>query len=173
MSIRPSPPRRRFSNACNRGGVSWLQAFHYLQVIHTLAWTRTNTTTSHHVPEVVFEDPAALCCGLEEVAEAFRALRACSPEHIEEPLLTDAALLCAAGEAPAGVVCLQLRQRYFGRLEVRSAVLVDTDESGRITRFEERWNMAPLVTGALFQWTRRLNGKLSFALTPRLLRTPC
>jgi len=115
-------------------------------------------------PDVVFEDPAAYCVGKDEVREAFRALRACTPEQLDEPrLIVD-------GDGEGATAVFALRQRYFGYLEVQSTLHVHTAADGRINRFEERWNGAPLLEGAPFRWSRRLNGVLSSALTPLLIK---
>ena len=109
--------------------------------------------------DVVFEDPAARCSGVDEVAEAFRALRACSPESLRPP----------RAQARAGAVTVLLDQRYFGFLRVESELVVSLDSQGKISRLEERWNGAPLLGLPPVTWARRLNGMLSFALTSRLL----
>ena len=108
--------------------------------------------------DVTFEDPAARCCGRDEVQEAFRALRICRPEHLIAP---DA----VAGEKP-GSTRVQLHQRYFGRLALHSELLVHTAPDGRICAFEERWNGVELLKAAPFRWARRWNGIASAALTP-------
>ena len=89
-------------------------------------------------PDVAFEDPAALVEGLDEVREAFRAVRAFAP----------------SADAPAEVAQIDAR-RYVVRtavryalpltgpdgLVVRSDVLVTLAErDGKIERLEERWN---------------------------------
>ena len=112
---------------------------------------------------VTFEDPAAACCGRAEVVEAFRALRACKPQHVTAPQL------CYS--APRTTVLL-LHQRYFGRgeggLVVRSELHVGLDDAGVICSFEERWNGKRLLgdgVGALWP-VRRINGIVSFCVTP-------
>ena len=127
---------------------------------------------------VTFEDPVARCCGRAEVAEAFRALHACRPEHVCKPWIAS---------VDDESVTVRLHQRYFGWLEVRSVLHVSCEASGGgglITGFEERWNGAQLVSlkvlgapsGALTRWLallpdvpvfcRRLNGLVSYMLTP-------
>ena len=117
--------------------------------------------------DVVFEDPAACCVGRAEVVEAFRALKACRPRSLQPPRT------CArqrVGEIERHVVWLD--QHYFGVLRVRGTVVVDVrTASGRIARFEERWNAAPLWDIAPLRWTRRLNGVLSGTLTPLVVRS--
>jgi hypothetical protein len=111
------------------------------------------------VDDVTFEDPAALCCGRDEAVEAFRALRAMSPEHMTPPQVC---------YSTAGGCVVLLHQRYFRRLVVRSELHVRLDDTGRICSFEERWNGRPLLEGGVFgaaRAARRLNGVLSFAVT--------
>lgn len=56
------------------------------------------------------QDPAASCAGVGEVQEAFRALKAIKPEHIEAPK-------AFPGEEPDSTRVV-LKQRYFGTLQV-------------------------------------------------------
>jgi len=115
-------------------------------------------------PRVVFEDPAVLCVGTDEVQEAFRALHAARPESLDEPRLV------VDGESEGATAIFALRQRYVGFLEVNSTLHIHTAADGRISRFEERWNGAPLLSAAPFRWARRFNGRLSSALTPLLVK---
>jgi len=115
-------------------------------------------------PDVVFEDPAVLCIGTDEVQEAFRALHAARPEQLDEPRLV------VDGESEGATAVFALRQRYAGFLEVSSTLLIHTAADGRISRFEERWNGAPLLKAAPFRWSRRFNGRLSSFLTPLLVK---
>ena len=112
---------------------------------------------------VVFEDPVAKCIGLAETSEAFRALRACKPEHVSEPLI-------ALSEPHKMLV--RLHQRYFGWLVVRSVLHVQR-EGALISKIEERWKGVPLVSFPELpldfpSFCRRLNGLVSYQLT-RLL----
>jgi hypothetical protein len=113
--------------------------------------------------DVTFTDPAARCAGRGEVCEAFRALRACRPEHVEEPV--------AVGRMPDGSVHVHLHQRYsiITSFTVKSVLVVRTDASGRLSELEERWNGAPLLDFAAFRWVRRVNGVISSLLTPMIL----
>ena len=118
-------------------------------------------------PDVAFEDPAALVEGLDEVREAFRAVRAFAP----------------SADAPAEVAQIDAR-RYVVRtavryalpltgpdgLVVRSDVLVTLAErDGKIERLEERWNGARLLEGFPFDMVRRGVGIVLRAITPWLL----
>ena len=109
---------------------------------------------------VTFEDPVAVCCGRAEVVEAFRALRACMPEHVTAPQV------CCSTPSTAVVL---LHQRYFGRFVVRSELHVGLDDAGSICWFEERWNGKRLLgDGIRALWpVRRLNAFLSFLVTPK------
>ena len=122
--------------------------------------------------DVTFTDPAASCHGRAEVAEAFRALRACHPEHIQPPL--------AGAKMPlddGSSYTIQLHQRYFAGarflpmqgLEVHSTLIVRVASDGRICAFEERWNGAPLFSLSPFRFARRVNGLISAMLTPLLV----
>eukprot|EP00931_Biecheleriopsis_adriatica_P055431 TRINITY_DN32777_c0_g1_i2.p1 TRINITY_DN32777_c0_g1~~TRINITY_DN32777_c0_g1_i2.p1 ORF type:complete len:189 (-),score=37.17 TRINITY_DN32777_c0_g1_i2:34-600(-) len=106
-------------------------------------------------------DPLALCQGDAEVREAFRALKACKPEQLQVPNL--------AGITEDGSLLVELQQRYFNCLCVKSTLVVSVAASGEIRRFEERWNGVPLLDTAPFPWSRRLNGILSYALSSRLV----
>ena len=121
--------------------------------------------------DVEFEDPAALCHGAEEVVEAFRALKVCKPEHLTAP-----ALAADSGDGRSAPVVVLLHQRYFGFLEVHSVQCVTLAADGRIRRFEERWNCAPLTQLALpgaydlARASRRLNGLVSYAGTRAVVK---
>jgi len=67
-------------------------------------------------PGVVFEDPAACCVGTDEVREAFRALRACKPEQLDEPRLA------VDGESEGATAVFALRQKYFCSLVTASGL---------------------------------------------------
>ena len=86
---------------------------------------------------------------------------------------------------------IQLDQTYFGKLPVKSTLHVhynynvrkapdkqagadaDADAGGslEIERFEERWNGVPLLWALPFMISRRINGILSYAATPVVLRS--
>ena len=97
-------------------------------------------------PGVVFEDPVACCVGTWEVCEGFRALGSCAPESIWPAEIVHArADSGGSGDGGSNTVVFHLRQRYFGWLNVESALLVSTNSSGMITRIEERWNGSELL----------------------------
>ena len=136
--------------------------------------------------DATFTDPAAACVGRAEVVEAFRALGACSPEHVAPPLAVSERTVSTAGGTgddggPAtGAVHVEseffLHQRYFkgayySGLVVRSTLVVRADNAGRICAVEERWNGAPLLRFSAFRFARRVNGMLSALLTPYVSRT--
>ena len=108
---------------------------------------------------VTFTDPAARCSGKAEVAEAFRALKACTPQHVDQP---------AAVAMPDGSVHLHLHQRYsiIRSFTIKSVLVVRMDSDGRVCELEERWNGAKLLDFAAFRFSRRVNGILSALLTP-------
>ena len=112
---------------------------------------------------VTFTDPAARCTGRAECVEAFRALRAFEPQHVEEP---------SAVAMPDGSLHLYLHQRYsiLTSFTIRSVLVVRTDDTGRVSELEERWNGAPLIGFPAFRWVRRVNGVVSSLLTPIILR---
>eukprot|EP00802_Teleaulax_amphioxeia_P026415 Tamp_27482.p1 GENE.Tamp_27482~~Tamp_27482.p1 ORF type:complete len:191 (+),score=34.39 Tamp_27482:116-688(+) len=112
-------------------------------------------------PDVTFEDPAARCTGIGELQEAFRALKRLHPKHISAPK--------AVPGDDAGSSRVLLHQQYLGFIELESELLVRTAPDGRISAFEERWNRVPLLEAAPFRFARRLNGLISYALTPLAL----
>ena len=130
--------------------------------------------------DATFTDPAAACVGRAEVVEAFRALGACSPEHVAPPLAVSERTVSTAGGTDDPAVHVEseffLHQRYFNGayysgLVVRSTLVVRTDNAGRICAVEERWNGAPLLRFSAFRFARRVNGMLSALLTPYVSRT--
>ena len=103
--------------------------------------------------------------GSERGVEAFRALQACAPRSLQPPRI--------AAKHRRGAIeqhVFFLDQHYFGALRVRGTILVDIRAGGEISRFEERWNAAPLLDIPPFGWARRLNGILSGILTPLVIR---
>ncbi len=110
--------------------------------------------------DITFEDPAALCRGPAEVAEAFRALLWLEPEHVGAPQVCYSA---------ADSVIVLLHQRYVGRLVLRSELHVGLDRNGLICSMEERWNGKKLLGSEIMRPVRRLNGLLSFYVTTKLL----
>eukprot|EP00931_Biecheleriopsis_adriatica_P055432 TRINITY_DN32777_c0_g1_i3.p1 TRINITY_DN32777_c0_g1~~TRINITY_DN32777_c0_g1_i3.p1 ORF type:complete len:179 (-),score=34.90 TRINITY_DN32777_c0_g1_i3:34-570(-) len=132
---------------------------HVLEVVSQMYSGRG--LTARLSSDVAFEDPLALCQGDAEVREAFRALKACKPEQLQVPNL--------AGITEDGSLLVELQQRYFNCLCVKSTLVVSVAASGEIRRFEERWNGVPLLDTAPFPWSRRLNGILSYALSSRLV----
>jgi hypothetical protein len=123
---------------------------------------------------VTFEDPAAICKGIHEVQEAFRALKALHPESESPPRCVDV--------QPLGnsiVLTFVLNQQYqlplYGALHLRSFLDVtvelqqmkDNPESEfLITRMKESWNGKPLAWPYMLYYpSRRLNGILSYRFT--------
>ena len=49
-----------------------------------------------------------------------------------------------------------------------SKVVAEHDAEGRIVQLEDRWKGLPLLDSPPFTWARRLNGVMSFWLTPLL-----
>ena len=112
--------------------------------------------------DISFQAPVLQCQGQGEVVEAFRALNACSPEHVSEPHLL---------HVHGNVATVRLHQRYFGWLNVRSTLIVKLGEDGLTCEaFEERWNDLPLIAWEAARLSRRMNGILSSVLTPVFIR---
>ena len=113
-------------------------------------------------PSVVFTDPAAETRGVAELAEAFRALQIMKPVNEEFNFV--------AHHEP-GCACVDLWQRYtiFGRpFKLYSRVLARHDAAGRIESIREWWRGVPLSDAALLAIARRVNGVISYQLTPWL-----
>jgi len=108
--------------------------------------------------DVTFEDPAAICVGHNEVAEAFRALKVLQPKLLDPPTVT-----------PSGSVYVaDLHNEYLLRnkaVVLRSSLFITVGPDGRIVHLEERWNHRPLLDVAPVRWARRVNGVLSYSLT--------
>ena len=134
--------------------------------------------------DVAFEDPVALCEGIDEVREAFRALRWFRPERAAPSTVERIA---------ANRYVVRTATRYaapfdLGAFVVRSDVIVDTraeergnneadgtrasEETGKIRRVEERWNGALLLEGFPFDMVRRSVGLCSYACTSRIPSPP-
>jgi hypothetical protein len=117
-------------------------------------------------PRCVFSDPVVLSVGAMECAEIFRALKCLSPVSLDTPRLLS---VVHEGQSSTRVL-VQLRQQYNHSVEISSVLLVDVDTSDVdhlvITRFEERWNNVPVLENNPFTTVRRLNGVLSYRLTP-------
>lgn len=122
---------------------------------------------------VTFADPAAVCKGRGEVAEAFRALRFLKPQSLMSPY-------CVNVEPKGASIILTyiLHQRYMGWIRLPSLLVVDVQLKQRtdmpqsdflVLHMEEQWNGVPLLTTYLNKMVRRLNGVASFWLTQRLL----
>ena len=128
---------------------------------------------------VVFEDPVALCSGVGEVAEAFRALKAVDPECRKPPMFVNLLRTTTPdnGDDPnMRKLRLKLSQSYGGgRLDVDSDLLITVRKSdGMITRFEERWNGTPLLgmgspLEPMFSFSRRILGRISYAVTTHII----
>ena len=111
-------------------------------------------------------------CGFFSLPEG-NPIAVCSPKTVAVlPFNAEAA---TRGSAPGVTVqVLELNQRYFGFLRVKSALHVHytaAEEGGalEIVRFEERWNGVPLLWAAPFVASRRINGLLSFRATSAVL----
>ena len=111
---------------------------------------------------VTFDDPAASCRGVDEIAEAFRALQALDPIPLQEPELVY--LSTAKREF---VFRQTMEYTIGGKVVLDSLVVVEDDGEGRVVRMKELWNGVPLLPGSFV--SRRLNGLVSYALTSRML----
>jgi hypothetical protein len=120
-----------------------------------------------------FEDPAAICKGKPEFQEAFRALTHLQPQSLNPPT-------CVHVQPHGDSILLTyaLNQRYLGRLELRSLLMVQVQLQRRhdvpesdflVLRMEEHWNGIPPLSSYLFWAVRRVNGIVSHQLTSRLL----
>ena len=114
-------------------------------------------------PDVAFEVPAALVEGLDEVREAFRAVRAFAPS-------ADAP---AEAQIDARRYVVRTAVRYAlpltgpDGLVVRSDVLVTLAErDGKIERLEERWSGARLLEGFPFDMVRRGVSSRAISFSP-------
>jgi hypothetical protein len=120
------------------------------------------TDESSFADSVIFEDPAAKCLGVAEVQEAFRALAKLQPKTLDWEL--------GCVDEDRKTVEVNVWQRYqigFGKgTDLYSKILVSYDEEGQITKMVDLWRGLPLLSSAPFTWSRRLNGLLSFQLTP-------
>jgi len=124
---------------------------------------------SMFAPDAVFEDPAAKCSGVHEIVEAFRALKACRPESLSKPRVIFNSYILGS-DGLGSIILVELHQRYFGALQVRSYAVVETGMDGLIKRVEERWNGVPILEFEPFPTVRRLNGLFSYALTSTFIR---
>ena len=134
---------------------------------------------------VTFEDPAALCEGIGEVREAFRAASHFEPRELEPASVTQVAedqyvvrtsltwMLPVLGEThvPSDVVVTTVSK---DRRDAMAAARMSNDKDdlpavGMIWRVEERWNGARLLEGFPFDFVRRMVGLASYAATPAAL----
>ena len=113
--------------------------------------------------EVIFRDPVAICEGIDEVAEAFRALKVISPKIMEEPKLF-------LGRSDKELY-VKIRTSYncIKPFTVNSMCIIETGEDGNIISIEELWNFVPLIDNSFFMWSKRLNGLISYRLTRFLI----
>ena len=116
-------------------------------------------------PACSFIDAVAICHGTLETRECFRALQWMSPT-----LVTPPKVLSAVSTDGITTVALAMETNYAQRLAVKSLLLVTLDPANRITCFEEQWNNVPLMNSVLFRMARRLNGLISFGVTPLVFR---
>tara|TARA_B110000977_G_scaffold163053_1_gene208803 strand:+ start:19497 stop:20225 length:729 start_codon:yes stop_codon:yes gene_type:complete len=134
---------------------------------------------------IVFEDPAALVEGIDEVREAFRAVQAFTPTKNEtstiERIGDDKYVVQTAMRynlpltGPEGltmrsevVVCLVPKDDGDKKTETNAHTdpsPYDTLDAGKICRIEERWNHVRLLEGFPFDLVRRGTGLVSFAAT--------
>ena len=124
-------------------------------------YSRGCVTKDSFAEHCVFDDPAARTQGFEELREAFRALRALEPETLDWRL----------GAVGAGSVEVLLWQRYTigaRKIELHSKIVAQHDSSGRIVAMQDRWRGCPLLFVPPFTWARRINGVISYHLTPFL-----
>lgn len=115
-------------------------------------------------PQVVFEDPLMRMHGPAEVAEVFRALKTLSPTNLSLKLVT----------ATTHRADFDLRQKYVLPIvglpmQLSHSVTLRLDLHGAITHIEDRWNGVQLPNSWPFAWARRLNGRITYALTPYLV----
>lgn len=105
--------------------------------------------------DVVFEDPAAICLGLREVEEAFRALKYCYPEILNTPRI-----IKRTSHEGVETLVIYMSQKYFGFLNVCSTLGVSI-QAGKILKFEERWNGKQFLDVNPIRFSRRINGVAS------------
>ena len=124
-------------------------------------------------PETTFEDPAAICKGYPEIQEAFQALTYLQPQSLAPPTCVNVQPL-----GDSILLTYSLKQRYLGRLELRSLLMVQVQLQQRqdipesdflVLRMEEHWNGIPPLSSYLFWAVRRINGIVSYQLTSKLL----
>jgi len=130
------------------------------------------------LPSLTFEDPAVVCQGLEEIREAFRALKAFSPHSLSTPICVNVQPL---GESI--LLTFALHQQYtfpvYGDLTLRSILEVTVELQQRkdipesdflVTHIRELWSGKPLAWPYLLYYPfRRLNGFISYQLTSLFL----
>jgi hypothetical protein len=126
-----------------------------------------------------FEDPAAVCRGLDEIREAFRALKWLLPISLSPPK-------CINVEPQGETIRLTyaLHQQYtlpwYGSMSLRSIVQVTiqlhnieelAESDLRILKLQELWGSKPFAWPYLLYFpSRRLNGMLSYQLSSRILK---
>ena len=126
-----------------------------------MMYSRGCVTKDSFTPDCVFDDPAARTRGFDELREAFRALRALEPETLEWKL-------GAVGDRRVEVLLWQRYTIGARKIELHSKVVAEHDSSGRIVAMQDRWRGCPLLFVPPFTWARRVNGIISFRLTPFL-----
>jgi hypothetical protein len=127
----------------------------------------------------IFEDPAAVCRGLDEIREAFRALKSLHPISLSPPKCINVEPL---GETIR--LTYSLHQQYalpwYGSMALPSIVHVTVqlhnikelaESELRILQIQELWGSKPLAWPYLLYFPfRRLNGMLSYQLSSRILK---
>jgi len=122
--------------------------------------------TSKFAADVVFDDPAASTSGRAELQEAFRALQVLQPQNLSWELRTPES---------TGTVEIDLWQQYAlgsRKLKLYSRIVVKQNADGQIYSLQDRWHGQPLLDWGVFRLCRRLNGIVSYKLTPSLVASP-
>ena len=114
---------------------------------------------------IVFRDPVAICEGIEEVCEAFRALKVMSPTLIEDPKL-----MYINDSNNNQFIEVKTKYTIIKSFSVHSICVVETDKEGKVLSIEERWNSIPLLNFPPFTWAKRINGIVSYAITRLLIK---
>ena len=155
------------TSPCNIDASGWRVAS---EIVDEMYSGKGITRPSCLSKDCVFSDPVAICCGREELTEAFRALKILSPKMLMPAELFRVDPL----DENITRYTAKLNQQYSTKLKLKSLLIVDMKETAGhdpvIVRFEERWNGRPLLDHFPFKLVRRINGALSFLLTPMLVQ---
>ena len=115
----------------------------------------TNSFTSN----IIFNDPAAEAKNIDELKEAFRALKLLNPQTLDWELHS----------TDHKKTQIYLWQRYTiinNNFDLFSNVTIYTNNEGKIYKLEDKWKDLELLHFVPFTWCRRINGILSFYITP-------